>query len=331
MRRFISFLSFSVFVLVFSWDAFAQNPPRLRIVGSTTMYPFSSFVAEHFGVFSDFRTPIVEATGTGGGINLFCTGTTINTPSIANAARPMTLNEEAFCLKNQVTPIEIVIGYDGIVISGSKESKPLKLKKDHLFQALASHILKNGSPILNPHKYWSDIDKSLPRRPIKVLGPPATSGTYDVFIELAIQPFCSKEPALQKQCGSLRTDGAYKAASEHGNVIAQKLLIDPETVGIFGYTFLDANQDRLWGASIDGVGPTTKSIADSLYPLSHPFYLYLKKEHLILVASMTPFAELFLDEDMSGPYTALSDKGLIPLDPPTRQIQRDYLIQETTY
>ncbi|XP_022778541.1 uncharacterized protein LOC111320117, partial [Stylophora pistillata] len=223
-----------------------------------------------------------------------------------------------------------MIGYDGIVISGSKESKPLHLKANHLFQALSVYILKNGQLIQNPYQYWSDIDKTLPKKPIKVLGPPATSGTYDVFIELAIRPFCPKNSRFKKYCGHLRTDGAYKAASEHGNVIAQKLLIDPETIGVFGYTFLDANQERLWGAPINGIEPTTESIATDQYPLAHPFYLYLKKEHLTSVPSIAPFAKVFLDEEISGPYTALADKGLIPLNPKTRQRQKDILAKNQT-
>ena len=325
MKKIILFLLIVTLEFILPLNNVANNFIKLRIVGSNTLYPFSSLIAENFGVSSIFQTPIIESTGTGGGINLFCRNYNRNTPSIASATRKMTLNEKKFCKKNKITPIEILLGYNGIVISGSKNSKPLKLKSDHLFKALASHVLKEGKVIINPYTHWNDIDEKLPKSLIKILGPPSTSGIYDTIIKLVIQPFCSKKLNMKGNCGNLRNDGAYKAANDHGNIIAKKLNIDHKSIGIFGYNFLQSNKDLLWGASINNIKPTIKNIATDKYFLSHPFYLYIKKEHLNKVLSIIPFTEFFLNENISGEYTLIANKGLIPLDLYTRQIQNKYL------
>lgn len=321
-------LFFVLFFSLYTSNIVAKVYPQLRIIGSTTMQPFIACVSEYFNIFSIFPTPIVDSIGTGGGINLFCKGIEKYTPSIVSTSRIMTKSEKKFCSLNQVTPIEIIVGHNGIVISGSQKSKPLRLESNDLFRALSAYVIISNKLVLNPYQYWNEINSDLPKRSIKVLGPSVTSGIYDVFINLAIRPFCENNLVFKKYCGLIRSDWVYKAVSDHGNVVVQKLLIDSDAVGLFGYSFLDINKDLLWAASISNILPTLKSIANANYPLSHSFYLYLKKEHLKYIPGILLFIDLFLDHNMSGPFSVLEGNGLISLDPKTRFLQKFCLRQE---
>ena len=306
-------------------DSLLSDDKKLYIVGSTSLYPFSSIVAEYFNIFSFFPSPIIENIGTGAGVNLFCKSYLNNTPSVVNASRKMNFNEKLFCLSNNVTPIEFFVGYNSFVISGSKKKVSLDLKSFHIFQALSKYILFNGNLIKNPYNFWNEIDSSLPKRPIKFLGPPLTSGIYDIFLDLAIKPFCNKKD-FNNFCGLLRSDGLYRATSEDGNVVTQKLLTNTDLVGILNYSFFDANRKLLWAASVNGISPTMISISNGDYPFAHSLYLYLKKEHIGLIPGVVTFLSLFLDNCISGSVSLLNKKGFISIDLMLRNLQKKYLL-----
>ena len=317
-----------VFFCFFLEDSFSLNGKKLYIVGSTSLYPFSSTVAEYFNIFSFFSSPIVENVGTGAGFNLFCKSYSSSAPSIVNASRKMNFNEKLFCFSNDITPIEFFIGHNSFIISGSKKKIPLDLKSAHIFQALSKYILFNGSLVKNPYNFWDEIDSSLPKRPIKFLGPPLTSGIYDIFVDLAIKPFCKRTDLLffNNFCGLLRSDGLYKTTSEDGNVIVQKMLVNTDLVGVLSYSFFDVNRKFLWAASINGIRPTIMSISDGTYPFVHSLYLYLKKEHVGLIPGVITFMTLFLDDCISGPVSLLNKKGFLPISLTLRNLQKKYLL-----
>jgi phosphate transport system substrate-binding protein len=302
--------------------AFARE---IRIVGSSTVFPFSTTVAEQFGANTNFPTPIVEANGSGSGIKLFCEGVGQNFPDIANSSRRMKGSEWDLCRANNVTDIvEVVIGYDGIVLANAKRAEAFDVTRREIFMALAREVPINGRLVPNPYKQWSDISAELPDLPIQVFGPPPSSGTRDAFLELAMAPGAEEFPMLKEikedDAGlfteiahAIREDGAWIDAGENDGAIVQRLTKNPEALGVFGFSFLIQNEDRIRGARIGGTPPTFEAIASGKYQISRSLYFYLKKAHLGVVAGLGDFVKAFTDERSWGDEGYLIDKGLIPL------------------
>lgn len=305
--------------------AVASARDQIRIVGSSTVYPFATAVAEEFGRTTSFKAPIVESTGSGGGLKLFCAGAGLDTPDITNSSRRIKKSEVELCAKNGVAEItEVKIGYDGIVLANSKAAPRFALTLKQVFLALAKEVPgPDGNLIPNPHKTWKDVDASLPSVKIEVLGPPPTSGTRDAFSELALEGGCATFPSLkaikaedekkfQKICHAVREDGAYIEAGENDNLIVQKLVANKNALGVFGYSFLDQNTDKLQGSTVDGVEPTFEAIADGKYPVSRALYFYVKKSHATSVQGLKEYLAEFTSEKALGENGYLADKGLIP-------------------
>lgn len=312
--------------VAFSGQAWARD--YIYIVGSSTVFPFATAVAEAFGRMGQFKTPKVESTGTGGGFKLFCGGVGVEHPDITNASRKIKDSEIENCRNAGVNNIvEVKIGYDGIAIAQSKKAPQLELSLRDLWLALAKDVPDpKGSAGLvpNPYKKWKDINPALPDAAIEVLGPPPTSGTRDAFVELAMEGGCVRfdtVAALKKEdekkfkavCHAIREDGAYIEAGENDNLIVQKLEANPNAVGIFGFSFLDQNTDKVRGIKIDGVEPTFAAIASGDYPVSRSLYFYVKKEHVGTIPGIAEYVAEFVSDKAWGPDGYLADKGLIPL------------------
>ena len=310
-------------MLLFTSTVWSRD--QIRIVGSTSVYTFATAVAEHFGKTSDFKTPIVEATGTGGGIKLFCGGVGPHYPDIANASRAITESERDHCATNGVDDIiEIVIGYDGIVIGINRNANHISLTKAQLYQALAEKIEHDGSWIANPNIYWTDIAPTLPNKKILVLGPTTTLATRNVFEILVIKAGCQQIVADPQQCSTtLREDGAFLEVAEHDNVVVQKLAINPNAIGVFSFGFLEQNRHKVKAIPIDGVLPTYKTISTKQYPISRPLYFYVKKSHINLIPGIREYIEAFLSDQATGYYGYLSKKGLIPMTEKARLHQTE--------
>jgi len=297
----------------------------ISIVGSSTVYPFATVVAEQFGKSTDYKTPKIESTGSGGGFKLFCAGVGVEYPDITNASRAIKKSEFDTCQANGVKDIvEVKIGYDGIVFANSKQAAPLKLTRKDIFLALAKTVPDpNGGNKLvpNPYKTWEDVDSSLPDKTIEVLGPPPTSGTRDAFVELTMDVGCEEfksikaldKKAMKATCQTVREDGAYIEAGENDNLIVQKLEANPNAVGIFGFSFLDQNMDKIQGSYVDGVQPTFEGIADGSYPVSRPLFFYVKKAHADVIPGIKQYLDEFTSDKAWGPEGYLSEKGLIPM------------------
>ncbi len=306
----------------------AAGRETISVVGSSTVYPFATVVAEKFGKKTAFSTPKIESTGSGGGMKLFCTGLGLKTPDITNASRAMKESEYKTCLANGVTDItEVHIGYDGIAIANSIETEQFKLTRMDLFLALAKQVPNpDGSETLvdNPYKAWNEINPALPSSKIEVLGPPPTSGTRDAFAELALEGGCKQvgwikamkktdKKAYKGICHSVREDGPYIEAGENDNLIVQKLEKNPNALGIFGYSFLEQNDDKVQGSIVEGMGAEFETIADGSYPISRPLYFYVKNAHMGSIPGMKEFLAEFTSEAAMGDDGYLLDKGLIPL------------------
>ena len=300
----------------------------IQIVGSSTVYPFVTVVAEKFGKTSDFKTPIVESTGSGGGMKLFCAGVGESHPDITNASRRIKSSEFEKCQANGVEDvIEVKVGYDGIVLGNSNEADQLELARRDIFLALAKDIPNpdgSESTIPNPHDNWKEVNAALPDVKIEVLGPPPTSGTRDAFAELALEGGCKSfkwikamkkkdKKAYKALCHTVREDGAYVEAGENDNLIVQKLRGNEKALGVFGFSFLDQNSDVIQGSMIDGVPPGFEAIADGSYPVSRPLYFYAKKAHVGMIPGIAEFMAEFTDEAAFGEEGYLVDKGLIPM------------------
>jgi len=316
-----------VSVLLASANTLAAKD-SISIVGSSTVFPFSKVVAERFGRATKFKTPTVEATGTGGGFKEFCKGTAVATADISNASRRIKQSELDNCKANGVTDVvEVLIGYDGIVIANSLKAKQVTLSRKDIFLALAKKVpAADGSETLveNPNKLWSDINKTLPATKIRVLGPPSSSGTRDAFVELAMEGGCngfawikalkkSNKTRYKEICHILREDGSFVEAGENDNLIVQKLGADPQALGIFGFSFLDQNSDKVQASLVDGQEPTFESIADGSYPVSRPLYFYVKKAHVGVVPGIAEYLAEFTHDRAWGDEGYLTDKGMIPL------------------
>jgi phosphate transport system substrate-binding protein len=304
----------------------AHARDQIRVVGSSTVYPFTTTAAEQFGRSSTFKTPVVEATGTGGGIKLFCAGLGINRPDATNASRRMKLSEFNDCQAKGVKDIiELNIGFDGLTLAQSKKARPLRLTLARLFLALAKDVLnENEELVANPHIYWSDIDKSLPHSKIEIFGPPPTSGTRDSLHELLMQRGAediADYAALKKNnpkkferiWKSIREDGAYVEAGENDNVIVQKLEGNHDAFGILGYSFLEENAAKLRGVALDGVAPDYDSITSGRYRGGRRIYVYFKKAHIGVVPGIDNFIQAYLSNKAVGEDGYLTRKGLIPL------------------
>ena len=303
----------------------AHARDQIQIVGSSTVFPFSTAVAEKFGQTSSFKTPVVESTGSGGGMKLFCSGVGTSTPDITNASRRIKESEFKACADNGVTPVEVKVGFDGIVLGSAKGGVSLNLTRENIYNALAKNVVKDGAVVENTATNWSDVDPSLPNVKIEVLGPPPTSGTRDAFVELVMEEACPEavEAQDEKMCTALREDGAFVEAGENDNLIVQKLEANPNAVGIFGFSFLDQNADKLVGATVEGNEPTFEAIAAGDYPVSRSLYVYVKKEHVGVVPGVQEFASEFTSEAAFGEDGYLADKGLIPLPEADREANRE--------
>jgi len=305
---------FAASLLLVSHLANAQAArDQITVVGSSTVYPFTAAVAEQFGRAGKFKTPKVESTGTGGGIKLFCNGIGPQHPDVANASRAMKKSEFESCAKNGVTDIlEIKIGFDGLTIAENKAGALSALTKKQVYLALAKTIPVNGQMIANPNKTWKDVDASLPAIKIEVLGPPPTSGTRDSFLELFMEAGCELEN--KKACHAIREDGAFVEAGENDNLIAQKLAANKNALGIFGYSFLEENTDKLKGLKIDGIVPSFETIASAKYTAARPLFVYIKKQHIGVIPGLKEFANEYVSDKAIGEEGYLSDRGLVSLD-----------------
>lgn len=329
-------------------SVYAAGRDYIEIVGSSTVYPFSTVVAETFGKKTRFKTPKVEATGSGGGLKLFCSGNGVDTPDITNASRRIKKSEVKTCAKNGVTDItEVQVGFDGIAIANSKKAQDFSLTRKDIFLALAKNVpgKSEGELIPNPYSTWNEVNPGLPATKIEVLGPPPTSGTRDAFAELAMEGGCkqigwikqiksdskaakkagdkSKAKALKNKykgiCHTVREDGVFIEAGENDNLIVDKLTKNPAALGIFGFSFLDQNSDKVKGAAIDGVTISFENIASGQYPVSRPLYFYVKNAHVGKVPGIKEFIAEFTAEDTWGEDGYLTEKGLIPLGEDARK------------
>lgn len=308
----------------------------ISIVGSSTVYPFATVVAEQFGRGGKFKTPKIESTGTGGGIKLFCSGVGVQYPDIANASRRMKKSEFAACQKAGVKEItEVKIGYDGIVLAHAKSAPPMELTRREIFLALAKKVPDPSCQecdklVDNPYTTWNQISPALPNTKIEVLGPPPTSGTRDAFSELGMEGGCQTfrwikawkekdEAQFKGICQTVREDGAYIEAGENDNLIVQKLTANPNALGIFGFSFLDQNGDKISAIPVDGVAADYDTISAQEYPISRPIFFYVKKAHVGVIPGIEAYLSEFTSEKAMGQEGYLSDKGLIPLSDTERK------------
>ena len=338
MKKGIIVLIAAIFVATAMGTAIAASGrDYISIVGSSTVYPFATVVAEQFGKTTSFKTPKIESTGSGGGLKLFCAGVGVEHPDITNASRAIKKSEFEKCQANGVTGIiEIKIGYDGIVMANSKKASPLKLTRKDIFLALAKDVPDpSGAEKLvpNPYRTWKDVNSALPATKIEVLGPPPTSGTRDAFVELAMEGGAKKfawikamknkdKKKYKAVCHTVREDGAYIEAGENDNLIVQKLEANPKALGIFGFSFLDQNTDKIQGSFVDGVQPTFDAIADGEYPVSRPLFFYVKEAHVNVIPGMKEYLQEFTSEKAFGEDGYLSEKGLIPMPDSERKMFR---------
>jgi len=298
---------------------------QISVVGSSTVFPFATVVAERFGQTSRHKTPKIEATGSGGGMKLFCNGVGVEHPDITNSSRRIKKSEFDNCAENGVTDIiEVLIGFDGITLANSVESDILEMTRKDIFLALAKDVPdpEGGDELIaNPYVQWSDVNPDLPEIDIEVIGPPPTSGTRDAFVELAMEGGCnmiesiaalddSDSDKFKAVCHTIREDGAFIEAGENDNLIVQKLEANPDALGIFGFSFLEQNSDLVQPSLIDGFEPTFESISDGSYPVSRPLYFYVKKAHIGVIPGIDEYLLEFTSEGAWGDEGYLADKGV---------------------
>ena len=318
-----------------------QARDQIEIVGSSTVFPFATAVAEQFGRTSKFKTPVIESTGSGGGMKLFCAGIGLEHPDVTNASRRIKEKEFKKCQANGIDLTEIVIGFDGIVLANAKGAPQLELTRQQIYLATAKMVPDPNSPcqsnwcepVKNPYQKWSDIDASLPDTKIEILGPPPTSGTRDAFQELAMSKGANAFPHMKKLKKSdkkmwkkltrtVREDGAWIDAGENDNLMVSKLAANPKAVGVFGYSFLDQNSDKIRGAIVEGIQPTFENIAGGKYRISRSLYFYIKHAHVGTVPGILEYVAEFTSEKAFGEDGYLLDKGLIPMPSSERQKYR---------
>lgn len=297
---------------------------QIRVVGSSTVFPFVAAAAEQFGRQDDFRTPIVESTGTGGGIKMFCDGVGDGYPDMANASRPIKKSEVALCAKHGVkNVVELKLGFDGIVLANARKSARFNLTREELFLALARDVPKGGKLVENPYTRWNQINKTLPDLPITIYGPPPTSGTRDAFVELVMLESCKEFPAYKaayaddetykNHCSIMREDGVFVEAGEDDNIIVQKLHNNPDALGVFGYSFLEQNIAMVKANPIDGTMPSFDAIVTGDYHIARSLFVYVKGEHIARVPGLAEFSQLLVSDASVGPEGYLIMKGLLPL------------------
>jgi phosphate transport system substrate-binding protein len=324
MRINTSLLALPLLATSLLYTAAAEARDQIRVVGSSTVFPFTSAAAEQFGQGGKFKTPIVESTGTGGGFKLFCSGIGEATPDVTGASRPITESEKETCATNGVTPTEIPVGYDGIVFANAKGSQVLNLTKKQIFLALAKQVPdKSGALVANNYKNWNEIDASLPAQKIEVYGPPPTSGTRDAFVEMVMEEGCKAVPEFataipdekerKKACSLMRDDGGYIEAGEDDNVIVQKLASNKNAFGVFGYSFLAENAGKVQGNMVDGILPDDNTIESGQYKVARSLFIYVKNEHLGKIPGIAEFAQQMVSKDAVGKGGYLITKGLLPL------------------
>jgi phosphate transport system substrate-binding protein len=328
MSKALSFILAAFFVIGSVAGAQAQARDSISIVGSSTVYPFATVVAEQFGRGTNFKTPKIESTGSGGGFKLFCNGVGVEHADITNSSRRMKKSELETCAQNGVREVvEVRIGYDGIVLANSRNAKQFEISRKDLFLALAKEVPNpkgGGQMVANPYRTWKEVNSSLPAAKIEVLGPPPTSGTRDAFLEMVMEEGAALVPeykelkskdskAFTRAAHTIREDGAYIEAGENDNLIVQKLQANANALGIFGFSFLDQNMDMLHGSIIDGVEPTFENIASGKYPVSRPLFFYVKKAHVDVIPGMRQYLAEFTSEQAWGPDGYLTDKGMIPM------------------
>ena len=332
--RFIAYSAAAAAVVSTIAFAGVASAREIKIVGSSTVFPYTQAVAEEFAQ-KGGTAPTVESTGTGGGMKIFCQGIGEAHPDITGASRAMTSSERALCEKNGVKDItEILLGYDGLSVANARKGNKMDVTKEQLYQALAAKVPVDGNLVANPYKKWSDIDKSLPDVAIIAYGPPPTSGTRDAFVELVFHYVCkqgklpywkakaeemrSDKKAFKKmykaECTAMRTDGPFIEAGENDNLIVQRLDADPNAVGIFGYSFLFENQDKLQPLSIGGAEPSMETIASGDYAISRPLYIYIKNPHRKAIKGMDNFIKEYVSDEAMGADGYLSERGLVVLD-----------------
>jgi len=302
--------------------------------GSSTVFPFSTRVAENFAKKTGKKAPKVESLGTGGGIKLFCSGTGEGFPDIANASRPMKKSEFDACAAKGVKDIiQIKIGFDGIVVATDKDGADYAFRTEHLYLGLAAQVLKGGQFVKNPYKTWDEIGNGLPGNRINVYGPPPTSGTRDAFVELAIEAGARKFPTADELRSNnekrfkqivdpLRNDG-WVDAGENDNAIVGTLTKTPGSLGVFGYSFLEENGDKVKGATVNGVRPTAQTISDGSYPLARSLYIYVKKANIGVTPGLQDFVNEFVSDAATGRGGYLQGRGLIPLPPGQHEAQKN--------
>jgi phosphate transport system substrate-binding protein len=301
-----------------------QARSQIRVVGSSTVYPFTTTVAERFAQTGKFKAPIVESTGTGGGMKLFCAGVGTQHPDMTNASRRITKSEFEACVANGVREIvEMKVGFDGIAVALKKGGQQIDLKREDIWLALAARVPQNGQLVDNPYRTWKQVNAALPDWKIEVMGPPPTSGTRDSFVELVMEHGCKAFPEIRAitdrkaqaaACAKIREDGAFIEAGENDNLIVQRLVTGHAGVmGIFGYSFLEENADKLVGARIDGVEPDFETISEGRYPVSRPLFVYAKKAHIGVVPGMKEFMAEYVSDRSMGPGGYLEKKGLVAM------------------
>ena len=298
-------------VVLFSSLAQAAEQ-SIKVVGSSTVYPFTTVVAERFGKDTKYATPVVESTGTGGGMKLFCAGIGINTPSVTNASRAIKSKEAALCEKNGASFVEFKVGNDGIAFANSVKGPKIDITKEQLWQAMA---------LLGPQpKKWSDIDPSLPNYDIKIMTPPPTSGTRDAWNSLVMKKGCPADILKEKgkkACYQLREDGGVIEVGENDTLLINKMVGDKQLFAIFGFSYLDSSRDKVQAAKIEGSVISLDSIQSYDYPIARPLFIYFKKEHMDVVPGLEKFMKTYISKKAMGPRGYLMDLGLVPLDKAT--------------
>jgi phosphate transport system substrate-binding protein len=313
MNRYLNKAIFALALLLVG-TGMAHARDQVKVTGSSTVFPFSSYVAEELGATTKFPAPVVESTGSGGGQKLFGAGIGANTPDIANSSRRMKDSEFEAAAKNGVTDItEAKIGYDGIAVAQNKDNAHFDLTLEELATAVVAEIIVDGKLVPNPYKMWNEINPQLPARKIVFYGPPTSSGTRDAFEEMVVEKIFGKKDGYEKGYHKIRQDNAYVPAGENDNLIVQKLANDGDAFGIFGFSFLSENSDSLQGTAINGVDPTPEAIAEGTYPISRSLFFYIKNAHYDVIPGLKEYVEMFMSEKMIGTNGLLKEIGLVPM------------------
>ncbi|MCG6113988.1 MAG: substrate-binding domain-containing protein [Mesorhizobium sp.] len=329
MNKYVAVAAVSALAITASAGVAAARD-QIRIVGSSTVFPYTQAVVEEFANQGN-AAPVLESTGTGGGMQIFCGGVGVDHPDITGASRAMTQGEYETCVANGVDNVtEVLIGYDGLAIAVSQDGPDMDLTKAQIFQALAAEVEVDGEIVANPYTNWNEIDPSFPDMAINVFGPPPTSGTRDAFVELVMEEGCEAFPAIEaleedrmeEVCQRMRTDGPFIEAGENDNLIVQRLQSDSNTVGIFGYSFLYENQDTLKAVLVEGVEPNEETIGDASYGVARPLFFYIKNAHRGVIPGLQEFTEEYVSEASFGPGGYLEERGLIPLNDADRETTR---------